>query len=559
MAPDLYKRSSFGRKAATAVVSGLLVLGMTPVAPIAQAFASDTAVVEDSATVTEPQNASGQSIANESPVAVSSSEEQSDDPQLTTQDVKGAKLDEAHVVFDVRTLTYNGKEQKPAITMVSKDDEVIPSDCYKVTYPTDCTNAKDHLEVSIEAVSGNKQEITGSTKSEFSIAPAEITKDMVTLSADIAYANDKEQKPTVTVKDPFTGKTLVEDTDYTVAWGEGDYKAIGTYKITVTGLKNFTGSVTKDYQIKNMPAAVNVTGTAHVQKDGDKAGTVTENGIMLGTTGQKKRIEAMTIKLSTKSDELGIEYRSHVQGIGWEKSSAKNGEVSGTSGQAKRLEAMQVSLTGTEAEDYDVFYRVHAQTFGWLGWAKNGEPAGTAGQSKRLEAIEVCVLPKGLTPKDYDITEAAFNGRATGIAHVQTFGTLPATTGIIGTTGKAKRMESIKLTVPNQPYAGGIEYQTHVQKYGWEDKWAADGELSGTQGEAKRLEAVRVRLTGELADHFDVWYRVHCQTYGWSGWAKNGEDAGTSGLARRTEAIEVVILPKEAAAPGSTEHAMRTA
>ncbi|MDO4798495.1 MAG: hypothetical protein Q4A01_10830 [Coriobacteriales bacterium] len=559
MAPDLYKRSSFGRKAATAVVSGLLVLGMTPVVPIAQAFASDTVVVEDSTTVTETQSTNEQVVTNDNLVVEGTDGVQTDDLQLETQAVKGAKLDEAHVVFDVRTLTYNGKEQKPAITIVSKDDEVIPSDCYKVTYPTDCTNAKDNLEVSIEAVKNNEQEITGSTKSDFSIAPAEVTKDMVTLSADIAYANDKEQKPTVTVKDPFTGKTLVEGTDYTVAWGEGDYKAVGTYKITVTGLKNFTGTVTKDYQIKNMPAAVTVTGTAHVQKDGDKTGTATENGVMLGTTGQSKRIEAMTIKLSTKTDDLGIEYRSHVQGIGWEKASAKDGEASGTKGQAKRLEGMQVALTGKQAEDYDVFYRVHAQTYGWLGWAKNGEPAGTAGQSKRLEAIEVCVLPKGLTPKDYDATEAAFNGRATGVAHVQTFGTLPATTGIIGTTGKAKRMESIRLTVPNQPYEGGIEYQTHVQKYGWEDKWAADGALSGTEGEGKRLEAVRVRLTGELSNHFSVWYRVHCQTYGWSGWAKDGAEAGTSGLARRTEAIEVVILPKDAAAPGSTENAMRTA
>ena len=44
---------------------------------------------------------------------------------------------------------------------------------------------------------------------------------------------------------------------------------------------------------------------------------------------------------------------------------------------------------------YDIYYRVHAQTFGWLDWAKNGAPAGTAGYAKRLEGIEIKLVPKG--------------------------------------------------------------------------------------------------------------------------------------------------------------------
>ena len=43
----------------------------------------------------------------------------------------------------------------------------------------------------------------------------------------------------------------------------------------------------------------------------------------------------------------------------------------------------------------DVYYRVHAETYGWLGWAKNGESAGTEGLSKILEAIEIKIVPKG--------------------------------------------------------------------------------------------------------------------------------------------------------------------
>lgn len=42
----------------------------------------------------------------------------------------------------------------------------------------------------------------------------------------------------------------------------------------------------------------------------------------------------------------GIEYRSHVQGVGWESSWSSNGDTSGTTGQSKRIEVVQIRLTG---------------------------------------------------------------------------------------------------------------------------------------------------------------------------------------------------------------------
>ena len=73
--------------------------------------------------------------------------------------------------------------------------------------------------------------------------------------------------------------------------------------------------------------------------------------------------------------------------------------------------------------------------------------------------------------------------------------------------------------------------------------------MSGTSGEAKRLEAIQIRLYGEMAEHFDVYYRVHAQSFGWLGWAKNGEESGTAGLAKRLEGIQIVLVPKGGTAP----------
>ena len=86
-----------------------------------------------------------------------------------------------------------------------------------------------------------------------------------------------------------------------------------------------------------------------------------------------------------------------------------DGALAGTTGQSRRLEAVRISLTGDAAGEgeYSVWYRVHSQSHGWLGWAHDGQEAGTTGLSKRAEAIDVQVLPQGQVPRGYDASRAA--------------------------------------------------------------------------------------------------------------------------------------------------------
>ena len=321
-------------------------------------------------------------------------------------------------------------------------------------------------------------------------------------------------------------------------------------------------------------ANVTISYRTHVQSFGWQ--NPVTNGVMSGTSGKAKRLEGIEISVSGNKN-LGIQYATHCQTYGWLPWSA-NGEMNGTTGEAKRLEAIKIQLTGADKDKYDVYYRVHAQSYGWLGWAKNGEPSGTAGYAKRLEGIQIVVVKKteaapGLDYVGVNASKGVHDSRAyiaktngtitipgstdsTNImykTHVQSFGwqnwVLNGT--MSGTSGKAKRLEGINIKLSNAAYAGGIQYQTHIQKNGWEQKWKKDGEMSGTSGEAKRLEAIRIKLYGEMANHFDVYYRVHAQSYGWLGWAKNGEESGTAGYAKRLEGIQIVLVPKGGAAPAN--------
>lgn len=125
-----------------------------------------------------------------------------------------------------------------------------------------------------------------------------------------------------------------------------------------------------------------------------------------------------------------------------------------------------------------------------------------------------------------------------------------------GTVGQSLRIEGLKLDVDPGTYSGTIEYRSQVQTYGWQD-WVTDNQITGTTGEAKRLEAIQIRLTGELAQYFDVVYRVHVQHFGWLEWAKNGESAGSATYGYRMEAIEVKLVPKGTFTTGTNSYESR--
>lgn len=139
-------------------------------------------------------------------------------------------------------------------------------------------------------------------------------------------------------------------------------------------------------------------------------------------------------------------------------------------------------------------------------------------------------------------------------AHVQTYGWLKAVQDgdFMGTTGEAKRMEAIQVSLDNlDNYPGSdIKYSAHVQTYGWLQP-VAEGNICGTSGQSKRMEAVKIELTGPIAEDYDIYYCVHVQSYGWLKWAKNGEIAGSTGLAKRIESICIKLLPKGSDAPSN--------
>ena len=326
----------------------------------------------------------------------------------------------------------------------------------------------------------------------------------------------------------------------------------GTYTISLMDSEGETVSQT----VKVVPRAIY---KSHVQGIGWQ--DYVTDGVMSGTTGRALRIEAIRIKLGNV-ESGGLTYRSYIQGTGWQSYVSTDG-ISGTSGKGLRIEAIQIELTGQIANEYDIYYCVHAQGYGWLGWAKNGQTAGTTGYGKRIEGIKIIMIAKnGTAPTKlgtYTTPSLIYvpPKKISYSTHVQGIGwqNYVSNGESAGTTGQSRRLEAIKIKLEN--INGGVQYKSHIQGIGWESSWKSNNQLSGTSGKGLRLEAIKINLTGEAALQYDVYYRVHAQGFGWLGWAKNGESAGTAGYGKRLEAIQIKLVTKGGAAPGSTAGAFK--
>ena len=237
-----------------------------------------------------------------------------------------------------------------------------------------------------------------------------------------------------------------------------------------------------------------------------------------------------------------IEYSTHVQNIGWQ-SFVSNGAMAGTEGRSLRLEAIKIRLTGELADHYDIYYRVHVQNFGWLGWAKNGECSGSAGYSYRLEGIEIKLLEKNSNAPG-TINNRFIEKKISYQAHNANIGWASTIYdgSVAGKTGN--NLEALKIKLTGTEYSGSVSYSSYVYNVGWQD-YVSNNSVSGTTGKSQKIEAIKIKLDGDIANHYDIYYSVYVSNKGWLDWAKNNETTGNIGYGNSIQAIKVKLFDKD--------------
>ena len=147
-------------------------------------------------------------------------------------------------VDEIASQTYTGEEIRPEVTVRDGDKLLMEGTDYKVTY----ANNKNvgTATVTITGI-GN---YSGSVTTGFEITARNISETGLTVDeiASQTYTGE-EIRPEVTVRDG--DKLLMEGTDYEVTYANN--KNVGTATVTITGIGNYSGSVTTTFEIAAAP------------------------------------------------------------------------------------------------------------------------------------------------------------------------------------------------------------------------------------------------------------------------------------------------------------------
>lgn len=163
-------------------------------------------------------------------------------------------------------------------------------------------------------------------------------------------------------------------------------------------------------------------------------------------------------------------------------------EVSGTAAETQERETVAFTVKRLEVPEIDALYGIYVKGTGW---------------SRYLPDDSYCMAPAG------------------------------------------NYVTAMRATLHNQPadMSGTIAYSVNLSGKGWLD-WTEDAaEAGGSSGE-QPLEAISMKLTGELAEYYDVMYSV-LQDGAWTDWVNNGEEAGVSGAGFRVDGIRVSVVKKQ--------------
>jgi len=173
-----------------------------------------------------------------------------EDTQLNDTVLDNSKEYIYEMTLDNDEYTYSGEEITPDVTISVYDDSVLVENTglvEGVDYELEYLNNKNAgtAEVKVKGL-GDFEGILDLSK-EFKILRASINNAEVSLSANMYTYDGKVKKPAVTVK--VNGIKLSSSDDYSLAYANN--KEVGkNAKVTITGKGNYTGKVTKTFQIK---------------------------------------------------------------------------------------------------------------------------------------------------------------------------------------------------------------------------------------------------------------------------------------------------------------------
>ena len=148
-------------------------------------------------------------------------------------------IEKGELTLSEGSFVYDGTEKKPAVVLKVDNKVLTENKDYTVTYINNI-NAGSPAEVIVTGLGY----YTGKCSKPFEILPRKINAATATLTQSSYVYTGKRIEPEITVTDNIP---LVKGKDYVIS---GNSVNVGTAKATVTGIGNYTGSLTVTFKIQ---------------------------------------------------------------------------------------------------------------------------------------------------------------------------------------------------------------------------------------------------------------------------------------------------------------------
>ena len=209
------------------------------------------------------------------------------DVEVTVNFKTQISISDAVITLEQTSYTYDGTEKKPAVSSVVLGGTTLNDNEFTVSYSNN-TNVSAAATPTVTVTGLRKY--TGTATETFTILAKSITSDMITLTPSSFVFSGNPQTPVVTILDNINNEDYqLKSTDYDLTYQlvnagenpvniqESEVVDVATYNVVVAGKGNYTGSVSKSFEITKAPLSLTVSLEGWTYGATAKTPTVTGN------------------------------------------------------------------------------------------------------------------------------------------------------------------------------------------------------------------------------------------------------------------------------------------
>lgn len=444
--------------------------------------------------------------------------------QSDTTTVQAAEADESSIstVSEETSETEEVLEDSDFYAVNAVTEETADDSSTATAEETETTETQDTLETT-ESETTEASESTASTNSDESTTSSSETEDSSDVSTETEDTSEVESE---TIEETYEETYTSESADSAIAETET------TYSLSLS--------------VTTKPASSSDDSIQYIKVTYPKLTTTvtdTETGEVISTT---TKTYSLTVKVSLPS-------------IGWVQINDTGSYYTYTTDSDSYIQAVNIKPSSSlksalSTAGINFYYRATSEYLGQLGWAKAGQSAGSIGNKCPMTDLEFVISDSIPGSSEYRYISQAIVRYKTKETGSSSWNSLVANGKTSGKESTSYWIGSIAMDMDSDyMFDGDITYSARSSTSDASSKWTnwRTNYTAAGCGDYK-LKAIKIKLTGDLADHFDVYYRVYLKGYGWLGWAKNGEKAGSHSTSLCICAVQIKLVPKGADAPGST-------